>query len=48
MRIATSKIRRKIAEISQSLLEKEEKIEDLEHMAQILKKRMSIVKTSNT
>ncbi len=48
MRIATSKIRRKIAEISQSLLEKEDKIEDLENMAQILKKRMNIDKTSNT
>ena len=48
MKIASSKIRRKIAEISQSLLEKEEEIEDLENMAKILKKRINIDKTSNT
>lgn len=40
MRITTSKIRRKIDEISQSLQEKEEKIEELESMANILKNRI--------
>jgi hypothetical protein len=42
MKITTLNIRRKIAEISQSLLEKEEQIEELESMAQILKHRMKI------
>jgi hypothetical protein len=40
MRITTLNIRRKIAEISQSLQEKEEKIEELELMAKILKNRI--------
>ena len=40
MRITTLYIRRKIAEISQSLQEKEEKIEELELMAKILKNRI--------
>ena len=40
MRITTLNIRRKIAEISQSIQEKEEKIEELELMAKILKNRI--------
>ena len=48
MRITYSKTRREIAKLSQSLQEKEEKIWELEHMAQILKKRMNIVKTLDT
>jgi len=42
MRITTLNIRRKIAKLSQSLQEKEEKIEELERMVLVLKNRMNI------
>jgi len=43
MRITTLKIRRKIVKLSQSLQEKEEKIEELELMVKVLKNRIQNV-----
>jgi len=43
MRITTLEIRRKIVKLSQSLQEKEEKIEELELMVKVLKNRIQNV-----